>query len=127
MSLPLVVCSKTLPVAVVLCSPRVHCRKCSFTKEWPKVRHLCGNKGIFYIYQRLVQTHEFSLNDIWCVSNKAELPNTSKTVIILPGFNFCNHSQNNNDGLGFLLKASNVTFVHLKNKILHFCRFSPLS
>lgn len=77
-----VVFSKTLPVALVLCSPRVRCRKCSFTKEWPKVRHLGGNKGILYRYQRFVQIHEFILDNIWCVSSKAELSTTSKIVII---------------------------------------------
>lgn len=65
------------------------------------------------MYQRLVQTHEFSLNNIWCVSNKTELPNTSKTLIILPGFNFCNHSLNNNGHLRFLLKVINITFVYI--------------
>lgn len=116
LSLPPVVFSKTLPVAVVLCSPRVHCRKCSFTKEWPKVRHLWGNKGILYIYIKDLCKY---MNLFWIIfgvyPTRLSCPPLLKLPYFLPGFNFCNHSPNNNDCLRHLLKVTNVNFTHEKN------------
>lgn len=110
LSLPPVVFSKSLPVAVVLCSPRVHCRKCSFTKGWPKVRHLWGN--FLCIRDLLKYINLFWV--IFSVANQAELSTASKIVIVFPSFNFCNRSLNSNDCLRHLSKVTNVNFTHEK-------------